>query len=134
MPTNLGSGMGRLLCALASVAGALLLACSAGADGWLPHPKGATWTYSWSDSEYNPTPTKEKVTVKETKGADYTLAWTTADLENPADAGATNGTVSFQAPTSGIVNTNWTSDPPPSDFPILCAAISQCGNSLASVW
>src|SRR3954452_21980123 len=134
MVTNLGSGMARLLCALASVAGALLLSCPALADDWLAHPKDATCTYSWSDSEYNPTRTKEKVTVKETKGDAFTLAWTTADLETPPDAAATNGTVSFQETSSGIVNTNWTSDPPPAEFPILCAAISQCGNSLASVW
>ena len=29
---------------------------------WLPHPADATWTYEWSDSVYNATPTKEKVT------------------------------------------------------------------------
>src|SRR4051812_25265541 len=121
MATNLGWGMGRLLCVLASVAGALLLACPAGADEWLPHPKDATWTYSWSDSEYNTTPTKEQVTVKETKGDSYTLQWTSAGLDNPADAAATNGTVSFQETSSGVVNTNWTSDPPPAEFPILCA-------------
>jgi hypothetical protein len=32
------------------------------------------------------------------------------------------------------MNTNWTSDPPPPSFPILCAQVTQCGNSLASVW
>ena len=32
---------------------------------WLPHPADATWTYEWTDSVYNTTPTKEKVTVKE---------------------------------------------------------------------
>ena len=120
--------MGRVIAVLAPLAGALLLASpSWAADVWLPHTKGATWTYSWSDSEYNPTPTKEKVTVQQSKGDTFTLAWTSDGLDNPAAAAATAGTVSFQDTSSGVVNTNWTSNPPPPDFPILCAQVSQCG-------
>jgi hypothetical protein len=42
-------------------AGALLavtLACANAtrAHDWWPHPEGATWTYVWTDSVYNPTP------------------------------------------------------------------------------
>ena len=32
------------------------------------------------------------------------------------------------------MNTNWTSSPPPANFPILCGQVASCGNSLASVW
>ena len=32
--------------------------------GWLPHAADATWTYQWTDSVYNTTPTNEAVTVK----------------------------------------------------------------------
>jgi hypothetical protein len=61
--------VGRVIAVLAPLAGSLLPASpSWAADVWLPHTKDATWTYSWSDSEYNPTPTKEKVTVQLTAG------------------------------------------------------------------
>jgi hypothetical protein len=32
------------------------------------------------------------------------------------------------------VNTDWTSNPPPSTFPILCQSLGSCGNSLASAF
>ena len=60
----------------------LALAAPAGADDWLPHAADATWTYSWTDSVYDTTPTSEKVTVKETKGVSFQLAWTTVDQGN----------------------------------------------------
>src|SRR5688500_10052232 len=88
--------VGRLPFALLPLLAALLLAPSAGGSSWLPHPKGATWTYSWVDSEYSPTPTREKVTVKEQRGDAFTLAWTTDGLQNPTDAVVSAGTVSFQ--------------------------------------
>jgi hypothetical protein len=100
----------------------------------MPHPKQATWTYSWRDTAYNPTPTKEKVSVKEQKGDEFTLAWTTDGLDNPADAAVGTGTVSFQETSAGLVNTNWASSPPPAMFPILCPQAASCGNSLASVF
>jgi len=105
---------------------------SAAADDWLPHPDDATWTYTWSDSVYNKTPTKEKVTVKESKGTAFTLNWTTEGQDNPADAPVSIGSVSFQETTAGLINTDWSSTPPPQAFPILCGTISRCGNSLAS--
>ena len=39
--------------------------------------------------------------------------------------------MAFQETSSGLVNTDWQSTPPPSTFPILCAQVSRCGNSLA---
>jgi len=126
--------VGRLSVRLAPLAAALLLAPVAGASDWLPHPANATWTYSWSDTNYNPTPTKERVTVKEQKGDEFTLAWTTDGLSNPQGAVTSTGTVSFQDTTAGLVNTNWASNAAPTSYPILCAQQSQCGNSLASVY
>jgi hypothetical protein len=103
-------------------------------DQWLPHSAGATWTYSWSDSVYSPTATLEKVTVKSHTGSTFELAWTTAGMKNSADSVSSTGTVDFQESDSGIVNTNWTSNPPPPTFPILCSTASSCGNSLASTY
>ena len=104
------------------------------ADGWLPHGSGATWVYEWTDSVYNTTPTKEKVTVKSTKGSAFTLAWTTDGQGNPAAAPASTGSVSFGETDSGLANTSWTSNAPPAGFPILCPSTAQCGNSLASAY
>jgi hypothetical protein len=100
---------------------------------WLPHSSDASWTYQWSDSVYAQTPTSEQVTVKSTKGASFTLAWTTDGLSNPADAVSSAGTADFQETNSGIVNTNWSSTPPPAQFPVLCAQASSCGNALSAV-
>jgi hypothetical protein len=121
----MGVGVGAILAAL-------LLAAPAQADGWLPHASDATWTYQWTDSAYNPTPTNEIVTVKSTAGNSFTLAWTTEGANNPDGAPQSAGTVSFQQTTYGIVNTDWSSTPPPTEFPILCASLQSCGNSLAS--
>jgi hypothetical protein len=103
-------------------------------DQWLPHPANATWEYSWTDTKYAPTATREKVTVKSTKGTAFVLAWTTAGLKNPDDAITSTGSVDFQETDEGIVNTNWASDPPPATFPILCSTTGSCGNSLASTY
>ena len=97
---------------------ALALAPNASAsDPWLPHPADATWTYKWSDTTYAATPTLEKVTVKSQTGDAYVLAWTTDGLDNPADAVSSAGTMSFQETNAGIVNTDWTTTPPPPDLP-----------------
>ena len=84
---------------------------------WLPHPADATWTYEWSDSVYNTTPTKEKVTVKEQNANAFLLEWTTQDLGNPDTRARRAGLMAFQDTSSGIVNTDWQSTPPPSVFP-----------------
>lgn len=119
---------------IAAFVAALIFVGPAAADDWLPHPAGATWEYQWTDSVYNKTPTKEKVTVKNQKGPAFTLAWTTDGEGNPADAPTSTGTVSFQETNSGLLNTDWTSSPPPTNFPILCATLTNCGNSLASTY
>jgi hypothetical protein len=124
----------RGLITLGLAVASLGLAAPALAGSWLPHAKGADWVYQWQDSVYNPTPTKEKVTVKTTKGGAFTLAWTTDGQGNPTAAPTSNGTVSFAETPNGLVNTNWTSNPPPAGYPILCASTSQCGNSLASTY
>ena len=103
-------------------------------DQWLPHPADATWTYSWTDSVYATTPTLEKVTVKSALGKTFVLQWTTAGLKNPSDAVSSAGSVDLQETDSGIVNTNWNSNPPPPNFPILCPSASSCGNSLAGTY
>src|SRR5438105_11708567 len=117
---NLGlvRARGVLVPALAAVV--LALAPSAlAADNWLPHPDDATWTYQWTDTAYNTTPTTEKVTVKSQKGSSFVLAWTTADQGNPDDAPDSIGTVAFQETNSGLANTDWSSNAPPPSFPIL---------------
>lgn len=124
----------RRAAVLATLLAALVLAPAAAADDWLPHPADATWTYEWTDSAYNTTPTKEKVTVKEVSGRNFVLAWTTLDLGNPAGTPLSIGTVSFQETAAGLVNTDWSSTFPPPSFPILCAAPTGCNNSLASTY
>ncbi|HEV8460187.1 MAG TPA: hypothetical protein VGQ38_05710 [Gaiellaceae bacterium] len=130
----MGVGLKGLLAGVA----ALVLLCvpaAAAADNWLPHPDDATWTWSWSDAVYATTPTAEKITVQNPKGggSSFALAWTTADLSNPDGAVSSAGTVSFQETNAGLVNTDWSSTPPPPQFPVLCAQASSCGNALSSV-
>jgi len=112
---------------------ALVAVVPASGAGWLPHAADATWTYQWSDSAYEAMPTNEIVTVKSTAGTSFSLGWTTKDAGTP-DAPQSAGSVSFQETNFGIVNTDWTSTPPPSSFPILCATLNACGNSLASTY
>jgi hypothetical protein len=111
---------------------ALVAAPTAFGGGWLPHPADATWTYQWTDSVYNTTPTNEIVTVKSQKDKSFVLAWTTENAGNPESALVSIGTASFQETNAGIVNTDWSSNPPPPEFPVLCSASGSCGNSLAS--
>ena len=120
---------GRFL--IAVVVALLCSAAPAVAGGWLPHPADATWTYQWTDTAYNATPTNENVTVKSQSGNSFVLEWTTKDAGTP-DAPQSVGSVSFQETNYGLVNTDWTSSPPPSSFPVLCSSLGSCGNSLAS--
>ena len=117
-----------------AVLAALVFAPAAAADDWLPYPKDATWTYEWTNSVYNTTPTKEKVTVKEVNGPAFTLAWTTLEQGNPSSVPTSVGTVAFQETAAGLLNTDWSSTPPPAAFPVLCAVVSGCNNSLASTY
>ena len=124
---------GRAL--FAAVVAALGMAGPAAADAsWLPHPADAEWVYEWTDSVYNATPTREKVTVKEQKGTSFTLAWTTVDQGNSADAPVGVGQVVLQQTNRGLVTADWSSNQPPPSFPVLCASTTQCGNSLASTY
>jgi hypothetical protein len=116
---------------LASVA-ALAFSPPAGASGWFPHPDGAEWVYEWTDTVYSPTPTRERIAVKEQNVNAFLLDWTTQNLGNPPGAAASTGLIAFQETSSGVVNTNWQSSAPPPSFPILCASPIRCGNSLAS--
>ena len=124
----------RLLVAIAAVVVVLVASPAAGAASWLPHPSDATWTYQWTNSVYNPTPTTELVTVKEQKGEQFTLGWTTVGQGNDAAAPISLGLIAFQETASGLVNTDWSSNQPPPSFPILCATPTQCNNSLASTY
>ncbi len=125
---------GRFSFALALVGAALVVAPAGLASGWLPHAADATWTYQWTDSVYAPTPTTESVTVKDTKGGTFTLAWTTVGLNNPPDAVNTTGQVSFQETNAGLVNTDWTSNAPPPSWPVLCGTPAGCPNALSSTY
>ena len=107
---------GGFLVAAAAVL-ALVLGGVARADDWWPHPADATWTYQWTDSVYNQSPTREAVTVKDQKGKNFTLTWTTNDQGNSGDALLSFGDMAFQETTAGLVNTNWASNAPPPDFP-----------------
>ena len=118
---------------LFAAAAAAIFAAPSSAGGWLPHPADATWTYQWTDSLYQTAPTNEKVTVKSQSGNTFTLAWDTKDAGTP-DAPQSSGSVTFQDTNAGIVNTDWTSTPPPSAFPSLCSTAVSCGNSVASAY
>lgn len=98
---------------------------------WLPNRADATWTYAWSDSAFQKTPTLERYTVDQRTDEAVRLAWSTEDLGNPATAATSQGTVDYLYTDAGLVNTNWSSTPPPPQFPVLCPSIGQCGNSLA---
>jgi hypothetical protein len=120
---------------LLAVLAAACLAPPALAGGWLPHPPDATWTYQWTDSVYNTTPTSERFTVADQAGATFTLQWTTEGLGNPAGAPESQGTISFEDTNAGLFNTSWQSSAPPANFPVLCPATQpECGNSLASTF
>ncbi len=119
---------------LVALLASLAFASPAAADSWLPHPADATWIYEWTDSVYSPTPTREKVTVKEQRGSAFTLAWTSEEQGNSEDAVFSIGNVSFLETGGGLVVSDWQSNAPPVSFPTLCARASGCGNSLASTY
>src|ERR1700749_1933921 len=94
----------------------LVIACTvatlttglAAADEWFPHPAGATWTYNWSDTQFNPSGTTEAVTVSSqnaANGCGWNLAWTgTTDVPlsggtGPVISQADDGTICFRDQT-----------------------------------
>ncbi len=119
---------------LAVAATVLADAAGARASGWLPHPAGATWTYQWTDSVYDPSPTLENVSVSSQQGSSFVLSWATDDADNPPDAPSGSGTITMQETNNGLNVADWSSTPPPASFPVLCTSAAQCGNSLASTW
>src|SRR5260221_13386482 len=90
-------------------------------DQWLTSPDGASWTYSWSDSVYAPTPTKEAYTVQSRAGSSFRLVWTTDGQDNGDGTQQTSGTIDYKRENGGLINLNWSATPPPPQFPILCA-------------
>lgn len=114
------------------------------ADAWFPHPAGAQWQYSWSDSVYNPAGTIENVVVQQQQGSSFTVAWADQDHQLPAagmniecppsEPPPDIGTVSFQETSAGLINTDWNSCPAPAQMPILCTTPVACPNSLASTF
>ena len=58
-PPRVWAGMTGMRVGVGAIIVALFVAAPAEADGWLPHGSDATWTYQWTDSTYNTTPTNE---------------------------------------------------------------------------
>ena len=104
---------------------------SSDAAGWLPHAADATWTYQWTDSVYNTTPTNENVTVKSQTGNSFTLAWTTNGRATARRAAEHRHRL---VPGHELRHRQHRLDEhaAAASFPILCATLAQCGNSLAS--
>src|SRR3954454_22051509 len=95
-----------LSCFLAALVSLALFSVSASAasledpfNQWLPDSDAASWTYSWSDSQYAPTPTKEQYAVTGRNGAAFRLAWTTDGLGNGASTQSSNGSVDYRRTT-----------------------------------
>jgi hypothetical protein len=132
MPTHALS-----VCALALLLSPALAHASGLGDvtnQWLPDSNGAKWTYEWSDSAYSPAPTRETYTMSQRQGNAFELSWTTAGQGNSPYALPGAGLMDFQRSNAGLVNQSWTGTVPPSQFPILCADASGCGNSLAGAF
>jgi hypothetical protein len=118
-----------LLLALPGSASAATDALTNPTNQWLPRPDGATWDWAWSDSDYQPKATHEHYTVAARNGISFRLSWTQTDAQSGATPAA--GNMDFQQTDGGLVNANYQSTQPPSQFPILCASAASCGNSLA---
>jgi hypothetical protein len=132
----------KMLPGLAALSAACLLvsARAAIADDWLPHPADARWQYQWTDTSYDQSGTTENVVVQKQAGSSFTLAWADS-ADQPPGAGnmgiqcqqnADIGEMTFLDSSSGLINTDWNSCPPPSSMPVLCAVASTCANSLSS--
>jgi hypothetical protein len=138
--------VGVLLVGLAAfILAAVPAAAVAATDQWWPHPANAQWNYSWTDSSFNKSATVEQVTVKsqtDSSGCGWNLAWLAPSSLTISGSGTVTstdtGTMCFQNQNYGLVNTNWTSSPPPSNMPILCPWTvdpntgNACANSLSS--
>ena len=96
---------------------------------WLPRSDGAEWVYAWSNSTYSPTPRLERYQLAGRDGTWFRVSWQEFGLG--ADQLPTAGSADFSQTEAGLVNVNYQSTTPPLQFPPLCAAAAQCGNSLA---
>ncbi len=113
---------------------------TASADAWFPHPSGATWTYTWSDTAYNTSGTVESVTVASQNapnGCGWQLAWsgnTQVALQGggPTISQPDKGTICFQDQPNGLQNTDWSASAPPLNEPSLCVNPSSCADSLGA--
>lgn len=122
---------------LALALGAALLAAPARAadlddvgDQWLPRSDGATWTYAWSNTAYQPDARRERYTLAGRSGRSFRLSW--SEIDPPPGETPSQGTLDLQQTDAGLINTDYSSTPPPSRFPVLCASSTGCGNSLAA--
>lgn len=98
---------------------------------WLPNTPNASWVYGWSSSGFSQPVTRERYTVAKRSDTAVELRWTTKDTASDPGAAPSEGSIDYRYTESGLVNTNWSSTPPPPQFPILCASATNCGNSLA---
>ena len=98
---------------------------------WLPNTPNASWVYAWTDNGFSPVVTRERYTVVDRTDTAVKLGWTTADTGSDPGAAPSEGSIDYLYTESGLVNTNWSSTPPPPQFPVLCASATSCGNSLA---
>jgi hypothetical protein len=121
-----------LVAGLITAGGASAAGLADPVDQWLPSSADATWGYDWIDTQYSPKATRENYTVASQNGTSFQLAWTANDPDHP-DKQAGRGEVDYQRTDAGLVVTNWSSSPPPPQFPVLCPSASQCANSLAGV-
>ena len=96
---------------------------------WLPSTDGASWTYAWSNSSYAPQPRVEEYAVTARDGQGFRINWTETGL--PAFETPTAGSLDFRHTDAGLVNTGYQSTPAPPQFPLLCADLARCANSLA---
>src|SRR5260221_5869810 len=71
---------------------------------WLPSSDNASWIYSWYDSQYAQTPTKEAYTVQSRAGSSFRLAWTTDGLDNGDGAQHSSRTIDYKRENGGLIN------------------------------
>ena len=96
---------------------------------WLPRSDGARWVYHWANSDYSPTQRREQYTIQSRAGTAFRLRWQELGA-GPYDPPNT-GTIDFRQTDAGLVNLTYQSSQPPPQFPVLCPAAAECGNSLA---
>src|SRR4051812_15211336 len=97
------------------VPGAASAAAGDPADQWLPSTDGAEWVYRWSNSDYQPTPRTEKVTVLSRAGTSFRLRWDEIGAGTYDTPSA--GTIDFQETEAGLANLTYQSSQPPPQFP-----------------